>query len=184
VLLESGPNAEAWQTFWHNTLSFRGLWTRLLAGGQFARPIVTVPSVARALTIASNLALLGVAAVATRRAAHAPADRDREGCVLALWYVLVVVLNPLAWPHYAILLLLPAGLAARAARTASDPSALLLSAAGLVLLTIPKETLFVAAAPFPMAAGPALLLSLPLLGALFVFAAATRGALRGPGGRA
>jgi hypothetical protein len=145
---------------------------------------VSAPALARALTVASNLALVGVAAVATRRAASAPADRDRQGCVLALWYVLVVVLNPLAWPHYAILLLLPAGLAARAARNASDPSALLLSAAGLVVLTVPKETLFLAAAPFPMAPLPALLLSLPLLGALFVFAAAARGALRAPGSRA
>ena len=194
LLRESGPNAEAWQTFWHNTLSFRGLWARLLAGGQFARPIASVPLLARALTMASNVALLGVAVVATRRAARGPADRDRDGCVLALWYVLVVVLNPLGWPHYAILLLLPAGLAARAARHALGPApapapapdrpALVLSGAGLLMLTIPKETLFLGAAPFPMAPGPALLLSIPLLGALCVFAAAARGALRAPGPRA
>jgi hypothetical protein len=182
---ESGPNTEAWQTFWHNTLSFRGLWARLFVGGQFARPLVSAPPLARALTLASTVALLGVAVVATRRAARAPADRDREGCVLALWYVLVVILNPLGWPHYAILLLLPAALAARAARhapaTGPDRPALLLCAAGLALLTIPKETLFLVAAPFPMAPGPALALSLPLAGALCVFAAAARGALRAAG---
>jgi hypothetical protein len=192
---ESGPNADAWQTFWHNTLSFRGLWARLFVGGQFARPLFSAPGLARALTIAPTLALFGVAVAATRRAAHAPADRDREGCVLALWYVLVVVLNPLGWPHYAILLLLPAGLAARAARHARTPAspaassaassadrpALLATALGLVLLTIPKETLFLVAAPFPMPPLPALVLSLHLLGALCVFAAAARGALRVPG---
>jgi hypothetical protein len=189
LLRESGPNALAWQTFWHNTLSLRGLWARLFAGGQFARPLVAAPALARALTLASTVALLGVAVIATRRGGRAPADREREGCVLALWYVLVVVLNPLGWPHYAILLLLPAGLAARAARQAPAPAnapdrpALLLSATGLALLTIPKETLFLAAAPFPMAPLPALLLSLPLAGALCIFAAAARGAVRAPGSR-
>jgi hypothetical protein len=180
LLRESGPNTEAWQTFWHNTLSFRGLWARLFTGGQFARPLASAPLLARILTMGSNVALLGVAVAATRRAARGPADRDREGCVMALWYVLLVVLNPLGWPHYAILLLLPACLAARAARHALAPDrpALLLSAAGLLMLTIPKETLFLAAAPFPMAPLPALWLSIPLLGALCVFAAAARGALR------
>jgi len=186
LLRESGPNTDAWQSFWHNTLSFRGLWSRLFVGGQFARPVVSAPSLSRALTIATTVALLGAAVVSTRRAAHAPAERDREGCVLALWYVLVVVLNPLGWPHYAILLLLPAGLAARAARHAPAPDrvALLLCAGGLALLTIPKETLFLLAAPFPAAPASGLWLSLPLTGALCLFAAAARGALRAPGARA
>ncbi|HEY4394713.1 MAG TPA: glycosyltransferase 87 family protein [Polyangia bacterium] len=184
LLRESGPNAAAWQTFWHNTLSFRGLWARLFVGGAFARPLVSAPLLARALTLAATIVLLGVAVTATRRAARAPADRNREGCVLALWYVLVVILNPLAWPHYAILLLLPTGLAARAAyqapapATTTDRPALLLGAAGLALLTIPKETLFLLAAPLPLAPLPALVLSLPLVGALCVFAAAARGARR------
>lgn len=182
LLRESGPNTVAWQTYWHNTLSLNGLWSRLFAGGEFAHPLVAAPSVARALVLVSALSLLGIAAFATRGLTGASTDRERardhEGCVLALWYILVVVLNPLGWPHYAILLLLPAALAARAARANADQPARALAGGGLALLSIPKEALLLIAGPLPASPLRGLALSAHLLGALLLFASAARGALR------
>lgn len=168
LVRESGPNAANWQTFWHNGLSFNGLWSRLLVGGRFARPIVTAPGVARALVVLCDLTVLGVALAATRATQSVPPDRAREGCVLALWYIAVVVMNPLAWPHYALLLLLPALLAGRAA--SGRRGARRLVAAAIVLLSIPKETLYLMSPAQPAGPPRSLLLSLPLVGAILLFA--------------
>jgi alpha-1,2-mannosyltransferase len=186
LLRTSGPNAAAWQTYWHNTLSPTGLWSRLLVGGEFAQPVTAAPLVARALVLVSASSLLAIAAFATRSLTRGAAerDRDREGCVLALWYILVVLLNPLAWAHYAILLLLPAALAARGARVNADRPARALAAVGLALLSIPKETLLLVAGGLPAAPIRGLALSAHLAGALLLFASAARGAFRPAGGRA
>jgi hypothetical protein len=104
--------------------------------------------------------------------------------VLALWYILVVLLNPLAWAHYAILLLLPAALAARGARVNADRPARALAAVGLALLSIPKETLLLVAGGLPAAPIRGLALSAHLAGALLLFASAARGAFRPARGRA
>jgi Glycosyltransferase family 87 len=175
LLRESGPNAAAWQTYWHNGLSFRGLWSRLLVGGEFARPLVAAPLVARGLELASVATLFGIALYAVRAAPDNP-SRAREGALAALWYVLMVVVNPLAWPHYAILLLLPATLAGRAARATGDKFAALLLTAALALLSIPKETLLALAGGLPASPVRGLALALPLGGALALYAASARGA--------
>jgi hypothetical protein len=174
----TGPNAMAYQTWRHNTLSVNGLATRLFWGGAFARPIVAAPLLGYAV-VAAVLGVLVI--VALRAARHAPRARDPEGCALALWYVLIVVANPLAWSHYAILLLLPMALAARSAAGRDDARARVLVAVGLVLLSIPQETLDFAAGPLPTGPLASLWLSIPLGGALFVFAAAARGAFPSPG---
>jgi hypothetical protein len=168
----AGPNAAGYQTWTHNTLSINGLVTRLLEGGAYARPLLVAPLLARGckLTI-----LLALGAVALRATLRAPRTRDPEGCVLSLWYVLVVVANPLAWSHYALLLLLPVGLAVRAAVARHDTMAQALAALGLALISIPQATLDYAAGPLPAAPAAGLWLSLPLAGALLIFAAAARG---------
>ena len=173
----TGPNAVAYQTWRHNTISVDGLLARLFRGGVFARPIVSSPVLADVLLVAVLGPLAVVALLATRRAKRV---RDQEGCALALWYVLVVVANPLAWTHYAILLLLPIALAARAAAARGDGCARRLAAAGLVLISIPQATLDYAAGPLPSSPLRSLWLSVPLYGALSVFAAAARGALASP----
>jgi alpha-1,2-mannosyltransferase len=180
LLREAGPNAAAWQTYWHNTLSLTGLWSRLFVGGEFAQPLEAAPLVARALVLVSASSLLGIAAFATRGLIRRATERerDREDCVLALWYILVVLLNPLAWAHYAILLLLPAALAARGAQVNADRRARALAGGGLALLSIPKETLLLVAGPLPASPIRGLALSAHLLGALLLFASAARGAFR------
>jgi Glycosyltransferase family 87 len=173
----TGPNAMAYQTWRHNTLSVNGLATRLFWGGAFAQPIVAAPALAYAVVAAVVGVLVIVALLAARRA---PKAREPEACMLALWYVLMVVANPLAWSHYAILLLLPMALAARGAAARNDAPARVLVAVGLALLSIPQETLDFAAGPVPISPLGCLWLSIPLGGALFVFAAAARGAFPSP----
>jgi hypothetical protein len=51
----AGPNVEAWQTY--PTLSFRGLWSRLLVGGPVATPLVVAPAAARLLVMGAVGAL-------------------------------------------------------------------------------------------------------------------------------
>jgi len=186
LLREGGPNARAWETFWHNGLSFTGLWARMFAGGTFARPWIAAPGLARALVVICDGALFAVALLATRASAVARSGgerggeraRQREGCVLALWYVVLVVLNPLGWPHYGCLLLLPALLVARAALVLERPRTRALVGTAVVLLTIPKETLGALAHPaLPLSN---LVLSLPLFGALVLYAAAAEIAFAGP----
>ncbi|HVV52850.1 MAG TPA: glycosyltransferase family 87 protein [Polyangia bacterium] len=180
LLRESGGNTVAWQTWWHNVLSLNGLAARLFGPGRFARPLLAAPSVGRALLLAAEAALVGVAVLALLRRRRGEDDRLRDGCALALWYVLVVVLNPLGWPHYALLLLLPAALTWRAAVALDDPIARRLVALALLLLSIPKETLFLRAIPLPTSPGRSLWLSVPLYAALSLFAAAARIALPRP----
>jgi hypothetical protein len=177
---ESAGNSLAWQTWWHNTLAVNGLTSRLFGPGRFARPLLAAPLLGRTLLIVSQAALVGAAIWATRITGRAAQDRERDGCVQALWYVLVVVLNPLGWPHYALLLLLPMALTWRAAVARRDPPACTLIAVALLLLTIPKETLFLAALPIPFAPPRSLWLSVPLFGALLIFAGAARLAFRPP----
>jgi hypothetical protein len=180
LVRESAPNAHAWETFWHNGLSFTGLWARTFGGGAFARPWVAAPALARALVVICDGALFVLTLLATRAASAAGSDRQREGCVLALWYVLLVVLNPLGWPHNACLLLLPALLVARAGAALARPRTRTLVGVALVLLTIPKETLGALAPPPPARFPGSLVLSLPLLGALVLYAAAAEIAFARP----
>jgi Glycosyltransferase family 87 len=168
------PNAVAYETWIHNTLSVDAVLVRLLGGGEFARPFLAAPILARSLAALVLGALAVVAGLGARRVGSAR-DRDEEGCVLALWYVLVVVANPLAWSHYAILLLLPAGLTARSAKARGDALASGLCACGLAALSIPDVALDYAALPLPVAPLRSVWLAIPLGGALLIFASAARG---------
>jgi len=176
-----------WQTFWHNTLSLNGLVARALVGGRFATPFVTVPGLARALLLAASGVLVAVAFVLGRpaRGQVESAHRAYEGCRFAMWAVLAVVLNPIAWAHYGILLLLPAVLVLRATddhdlapRARGRVRALV--AVALVALTVPKETLFLLVEPFPAPPWRSLLVSVHLCGALALFGAAALAIRRAP----
>jgi hypothetical protein len=179
-LRDMGPNVTGWQTWWHNTLSINGFFARQFTGGPFARPLLHAPALTRALGVASAIVLV-MTALVFGRAGGETRDRAREGCRFALWAILVVVLNPLGWHHYAILLLLPAALILRAADegvlSEGDRRRLRgIVAAALVVLTIPKEALYLLVQPLPTSPARSLLLSLHAYAALAVFAAAARGA--------
>ena len=180
---DAATNVLHWQTWWHNTLSLNGFLARLFIGAHFARPLVRAPALAKLLLLAGAAGLGLVAWVETRaRGAHDDGARDkaRDGCVLAQWTILIVVLNPLAWAHYALLLLMPAVLVLRVAEQPRSPLPALLRrrlkiavACALVVLTIPKEALYLLAQPLPTSPVWAPVLSCHLFAALLLFAAAT-----------
>ncbi len=179
LIREAGPNTAAWQTYWHNTVSLNGLVSRLFIGGQFSQPWIVSPLAARAVRLVVGGTLLGVTAWQAMAMRQSPADRHREGAVMALAYLLVPIFNPLAWSHYALLLLLPGALAARAALARGDSLAMGLAMAGLALAVVPKEALYLLAEPFPSPAPRCAFLSVHLFAGLLVFAAAARGARGG-----
>lgn len=175
---EAGPNTFAWQTYWQNTTSINGLASRLFLDGMMSSPLVVSPLAARLVRLLASGALVGLALWASWRVRGRDLDRDQEGCVLALWYLLPAMLNPLGWPHYALLLLLPAALAARGAAARGDGRAGHLILAGVALATVPKETLYLLTQPFPVPSPRCAVLSMHLYAGLLVFAGAARGALR------
>jgi hypothetical protein len=187
-LRSSGENAAGWQTAPANTMSLWGMTSRLLLGGAFARPALVSPGGARGVWLLGALLLSAAAIVVTWRERPRPtSDAAIEPGVpvrvFAAWSALAVILGPLSWTHTATWLVLPGALLLRdlsraQSRTAAPAVALL---AALVLLTIPRLSLFALAGPLPVAPWRGLLLGVHLLGALLVFAAAC---LRSPSGRA
>ena len=108
-----------WRTWWHNTLSLRGLVARLFIGAHVARPLTNSPRLAVGL-IAGDTRSRSARSRSRRRAeATKLAERAYDDCVFALWNVLVVVLNPLAWAHYG--LLLPASRPCSSWRAVEEP---------------------------------------------------------------
>ncbi len=177
---DARTNADAWQTWWHNTLSINGLTARLLVGDSFARPFVHAPRVAGAVTVAVAGALVSVALAATWRSRSRVGTPAAEGCLFAAWNVLVVILNPIAWTHTALLLLLPAVLIWRASDEPGSPWPAVLRgrvraavAVAVLVLTIPKEALLILAGLRPpISPWRAPVLSAHLGAALLLFAAA------------
>ena len=145
AFLEGAPrDVAAWQTWIANTGSFRGLLSRLLVGGAYARAAVEAPFAARAFSLGLSVGLVALAAVATRRAPRTAGD-DRR--LFAAWTALVVLLNPLAWAHTLVMALVPLALLTDTPRRG-------LTATALVLLTIPRETLAMLAGPVPVSPAP------------------------------
>jgi uncharacterized membrane protein len=167
---QSRPNVRALETWYANTASLHGLWARLFIGGAYARPWLTAPMAGAILQIATSAALLAVALAATarRRRALSPAA---ERAQFALWVTLAVLLNPLAWAHTLVLLALPLAL------LIADGASIGLGVA-VVLLSIPKETLYRLAGPPPASGAGACALSIHAIGALVVFAIAAGRAWR------
>ena len=171
-LRQSGPNLAYWEIWPANTLSVDGFVARLFIGGTGEGPaIADAPGLGRALIALGSLALVLLALALTVRMPR-PADPAREGALFAVWTVLVVLLNPLAWSHNAVLLLLPAALILRAR---ADAGRLVGVAVAVALLSLPRAALFPIAALPGSPLRSAAVLSLHFWGALLLLglAAAT-----------
>jgi hypothetical protein len=155
---------------------------RLLIGGPVARPLAVAPTWARLLSLGGEAILAGLALWLTAGRPGARPDRLSDGCCFALWNIIMVVANPLAWAHYAILLLLPMALILRAADGADDgdrieaPAMRAMVAMALITFTIPVAAIDRAVRPLPLTPADSLLISCPLLGALLLFVAGALGA--------
>jgi hypothetical protein len=158
-IADAPRDVAAWQTWGANTASLNGLLARLLAGGSFARPMVASPMLARAVNVVLSLGLLALLGIVTKRA---PATPQNERRLFAGWVALVVVLNPLAWTHTAILALVPIALLAK-----DNP---IMAATAFLVLTVPRETLAALAGPLPVSPGRGLVLSLHASALFLLFA--------------
>ena len=166
---QSQANVAYWETFPAVTYSIHGVLARLMVGGQWARPLVHAPLLARVVGVLSALVLIALAMRALRR--H-DVTGNGEGARFAAWISLLVVLNPLAMAHSGVMLALPILLVARALSSDDRVWPKLLWMIGVVLVSIPGHTLiFLASQPIEPWQG-VLVIALPLWGTLFLFAAA------------
>jgi glycosyl transferase family 87 len=171
----SAANLPYWETWPAVTYSLDGAAARLLIGGQWARPIMHAPLLAHFLVGIAGVLLVATAAWATGR--HRVFD-EREGARFAAFVTLLVLLNPLAMGHNGVLLALPIALIGHA--LVDDPRIWPKAAwaAGVVLASIPKETVF-RLCPIPVSPARGLaVVALACWGTLLLFTAAIGVALR------
>jgi len=169
-LAQSQANVAYWETFPAVTYSIHGVVARLLVGGQWARPLVEAPLIARGLGTFAAILLVVIATWFTRRQCN---DDDREGTRFAAWIALLVLLNPLAMAHTGVILALPIMLVAQALTTDHRVWPKVAWTIAVALVSIPGHTLiFLASNPVEPWQGVAII-ALPMWGALSLFLAAT-----------
>jgi uncharacterized membrane protein YhaH (DUF805 family) len=168
-LRQSGPNLAYWETWPANTLSVDGFVARLFIGGTGEGPAIAhAPWFGRVLIALGSLALVLFALALTVRTPRS-AGRAREGTLFAVWTILVVLLNPLAWSHNAVLLLLPAALILRDGSGSGRMAGI---AVAVALLSMPRASLFPIAALPGSPVRSAAVLSLHFGGALLLLGVA------------
>jgi hypothetical protein len=166
----SPVNAEGWQTGLANTVSIWGVLARLLIGGPYAIGLLEDGTlIARCVWIAIG----GVLLAATLRAVGGFRATPMS---FAAWSTLAVLMNPLGWTHTATWLVVPMALILRALRERGDATGTTALGAALVLLTLPRQTLFELAGPPPVSPSDGLFLGAHVLGAGIVLALALRAA--------
>lgn len=108
-VLQVIPHVDEWRSSWGN-LSLAGWWSRLFDPGTKGGEVVPLgywPLLARTGTYASALVLTAVASWATWRAR----GRRQVELSFALFVLTTLLVSPICWNHYLLLLLLPAALA-------------------------------------------------------------------------
>ena len=169
---ESQMNLPYWETFPSVMFSLHGAFARLMIGGTWARPAVYAPAVARSLELVVTVGLLWLAVRTAMRATRANRSDAATAGPFAAWCVLLPILNPQSLGHNGTLLALPLVLTARALLHDRRPWLKAAWAVALVLVSIPKQTLWrLAPPPIDPWEGIALI-ALPMWGALLLFAVA------------
>jgi len=168
-LAQSQANVAYWETFPAVTYSIHGVLARLLVGGQWARPLVEAPLIARGLGTFVAILLVVIATWFTRRQCN---DDGREATRFAAWVALLAMLNPLAMAHTGVILALPIMLVAQALASDHRVWPKVAWTLGVALVSIPGHTLiFLASNPIEPWQGVALI-ALPMWGTLSLFLAA------------
>lgn len=176
-LYQSRASVEYWETWPAVTYSMHGVLARAFIGGEWARPFLHTPELARGLEVVAFFVLVGVAAVVTGR--HR-ADDAREGARYAAWATLLVALNPLSMGHNGVMLALPIVLTGLALADDQRIWPKVAWTAGVVLASVPRQAL-VPARPVPTDPWEGLaLIALPLWGTLLLFIAAVASGARSP----
>ena len=167
-LQQSRANLPVWETFPSVTLSVHAAVTRLFVGGEYATAWVFAPLLARIVEGAVIGGLIGSAAWVTWRAAH---DKAAEEKAFAAWVTLLPILNPQSLAHNAVILALPFAYLATKLKPGGRAWQLGCWATALLLVSIPRQTLW-SVAPPPIEPLEGLLVTmLPMWGALLLFLA-------------
>jgi Glycosyltransferase family 87 len=168
-LAQSQANVAYWETFPAVTYSIHGVLARLMVGGQWARPLVEAPLIARGLGTFAAILLIVIATWFTRRQRD---DDGREGTRFAAWVALLVLLNPLAMAHTGVILALPIVIVAQTLASDQRVWPKVAWTLGVALVSIPGHTLiFLASNPIEPWQGVAVI-ALPMWGTLSFFLAA------------
>jgi alpha-1,2-mannosyltransferase len=102
-------HAAVWPGYPDNA-SVRGFFTRIFGPSEWRpRPRYPLPYAAMAFTLASGVALALLAWLAARRPASLPHRPDLEVAALSL---LTLLVTPIVWPHYYVVLVMPVALVA------------------------------------------------------------------------
>jgi hypothetical protein len=166
-LRESRANMPYWESFPSVMFSIHGAIARLLVGGQWAEPLVYAPTAAMILEAVVVTPLIAVAGWITFRASRGRAD---QAVAFAAWLVLLPMLNPQSLGHNGVLLALPILLVGRILAKAGGAWQQWAWAAAVVLVSIPKQTVWHLAPP-PVSPFEGLaIVGLPTWGALLLFA--------------
>jgi hypothetical protein len=165
---QSQLNMPYWETFPSVTYSLHGAVARLLIGGTWARPALHAPVLARAVDALGTLALLGCAAAVAIRASRNRLSDANTSAPFAAWAAILPVLNPQSLGHNGVLLALPLVLTGRALLSDGRLWLKVAWGLGLVLVSIPRQTLArFAPAPIDPVEGLAIV-ALPMWGALLL----------------
>lgn len=166
-LRESRLNMPYWESFPSVMFSIHGAIARLLLGGQWAEPLVHAPTAALIIEAVLVTTLLGIAAWITVRATRGRAD---HAIAFAAWLVLLPMLNPQSLGHNGILLALPIVLVGRTLGTAGGGWQRWAWAAAVVLVSVPKQTVWHLAPPPVAPLEGVAVVGLPTWGSLLLFA--------------
>ena len=167
-IAQTSGNLSYWETWPAVTYSIRGLAARVLIGSDWAVAAMHAPNAVTATVLLSSAVLVAIAVHTTLR--H-DTTQDSDDLVFAMWSVLLLPLNPLAMGHNGVLLALPIVLIGRALATNPSTSLRVVWAAGAVLVSIPRQAIFEAAAIPVTPFRSFTIVALPLWGTLLLFAA-------------
>lgn len=133
-LTREAPGASAeWVNDGHNA-SLRGWLGTLFAGNATIAPVDHVPALIAPLYILGAGLILGLLIWRIWRARGAPLASSADDLAWLIALPAALLISPLAWPHYFIVLLLPGFVAAAwALRAGMRQHALLLGIAGLII---------------------------------------------------
>jgi hypothetical protein len=172
VFRASGPHAiRVFEGWVDNTVSLRGIFVRLFMDTPYVHAAFNLPALARGLALGASLALVAAAFILDLRRAWITGHRGPDAASFASWCCLIPLLNPLSWPHHALVFLIPIVILARDAAPGPLRTAV---AAAFVLLSVPAETLLGLAGgvDLPLPASRAWVLGLHAVAGLILFACA------------
>jgi len=163
---ESRLNLPYWESFPLVMFSIHGAITRALVGGQWAEPFVYAPVAARVIEGTLLGTLFGSAVWTTVQARRGKVDHS---LAFLAWLVLLPMLNPLGLGHNGVLLALPIVVVGRTLAVVGRDWHRWAWAVSLVLVSIPKQTVWsYTALPIGPIEGLAIA-ALPTWGTLLLF---------------